>query len=177
MRKLIAAIAGAALLATLAPTGATGAPEQPQKHEGTVMGPSPGPNGETTGGCWTGWPRRFYIFTDGAVKETPFGSMFEIDESTWNGQFKLEVTGGGTGQEDLDLTFYADPGQPDPADPAQQGGIVETGSYLSREPGGESGLIPETTTVALVCMDLDSGYNATYEYTGTPPKPKKKKKK
>ena len=44
--------------------------------------------------------------------------MFEIDKATWNGKFKLEVTSGGAGTEDLDLTYYADPGKLDPTDPA-----------------------------------------------------------
>lgn len=171
MKRAIALFLMATVVAALAPLGAHAA-AGPQEVEGTVLGPAPGPNGETTGGCWTGWARRFYIFTGGAVKETPFGSMFEIDKATWNGKFKLEVVSGGTGQEDLDMTFYADPGKPDPSDPAQQGGIVETGTYLTRKAGGETGTVPITTTVALVCLDLDSGYNAAFKYTATPPKKK-----
>lgn len=174
MRRMTALAVLMALTALAVPTGAQ-AGGGGQEVEGTVLGPSPGPNGETTGGCWTGWPRRFYIFTNGAVKETPFGSMFEIDKATWGGKFKLDVVSGAMGTEDLDLTFYADPGEVDPNDPAQQGGITETGAYLNRKPGGEVGTVPETTTVALVCLDLDSGYDAEFKYKATPPKKKKKK--
>ena len=78
---------------------------------------------------------------------------------------KLEVTGSGAGTEDLDMTFYADPGKIDPADPAMQGGIIETGSYLSREPGGEAGVVPPTSTVVLVCLAIGTGYNAEWSYT------------
>jgi hypothetical protein len=100
--------------------------------------------------------------------------MFEVDKATWGGKFKLEVTGGGAGTEDLDVTFYADPGHVDPADPAQQAGIAESGAYLTREAGGEAGLVPQTSTVALVCLAVGSGYNAEWAYTATPPTKKKK---
>lgn len=146
----------------------------PQTEEGSVLLPGPGPNGETTGGCWTGWPRRFWVVSSGA-SAGPFGYMFEIDKSTWGGNFKLEVTGGQAGTEDLDMTFYSNPGTIDPADPAMQGGIVETGAYLSREPGGEVGMVPQTSTLALVCLAIGSGANAEFTYTATPPAKKKKK--
>lgn len=173
MKRTITLIFVATLLAALVPAGAGAAPG-PQEEEGTIFAPAPGPNGETTAGCWTGWARRFYIFSNGAIKESPFGVMIEIDKATWNGKFKLEVLSGGTGMEDLDITFYSDPGEVDPADPAQQGGISETGAYLSRGSGGEKGTIAETTTLALVCLSTGSGYNAEFKYTGTPPKKKKK---
>lgn len=172
MKRAIALLVMATIVAALAPMGAHAA-AGPQEHEGTVLAPAPGPNGETTAGCWTGWARRFYIFSNGAIKETPFGSMFEIDKATWNGKFKLEVVSGGTGTEDLDVTFYADPGKPDPNDPAQQGGILETGAYLNRKAGGEEGTVPITTKVALVCLSTGSGYDAAFKYTATPPKKKK----
>jgi hypothetical protein len=105
----------------------------------------------------------------------PFGHIFEIDKTTWGGSFKLEVTGGQAGTEDLDMTFYANPGAIDPADPAMQGGIVETGAYLNREPGGEVGMVPQTSTLALVCLAIGSGANAEFTYTATPPAKKKKK--
>ncbi|MCA1717271.1 MAG: hypothetical protein LC781_10715, partial [Actinobacteria bacterium] len=75
-----------------------------------------------------------------------------------------------TGSEDLDVTFYADPGHVDPNDPAQQAGIVEAGSSLTREPGGEVGTVPPTSTVALICLAVGSGFNASWTYTATPPK-------
>ncbi len=146
-----------------------------QSEQGTVALPGPGPNGETTGGCWTGWARRAWIFSGGATSG-PFGSMIEIDKKTWGGSFVLEVTGGMTGSEDLDVTFYADPGEVDPNDPAQQGGIVETGAYLTRTAGGEDGTVPPTSTLALVCLGIGTGANAEWSYEATPPAKKKKKK-
>jgi hypothetical protein len=146
-----------------------GATLGPQTEEGSILLPGPGPNGETTGGCWTGWARRFWIFSNGSTAG-PFGSIFAIDKKTWGGKFKLETTGGSYGSEDLDMTFYADPGQIDPADPAQQGGIVETGAYLSREPGGEVGTVPARSEIVLICLAIGSGFNAGWKYTATPAK-------
>lgn len=170
-RSIVLALVGI-MVAALAPLSAQAGLPGPQKEEGTVVLPGPGPNGETTGGCWTGWARRFWIFSGGATAG-PFGSMIEIDKATWNGKFKLEVAGGASGTEDLDVTFYVDPGHIDPADPAQQSGIVESSSYLTREPGGEVGTVPQESTLALVCLAIGSGANAEWAYTATPPKKKK----
>ncbi len=171
MKRLITLILTAAMVAAFSPLGATAAPVGPQKESGSVLLPGPGPNGETTGGCWTGHARRAWIFSQGTTAG-PFGHMIEIDKATWDGKFKLEVTGGIAGTEDLDVTFYADPGHVDPADPAQQGGIVETGSYLTREAGGEDGIVPRTSTLALVCLGVGTGANAEFTYTATPKKKK-----
>ncbi|MDQ3957640.1 MAG: hypothetical protein M3273_04885 [Actinomycetota bacterium] len=178
MKRVIMLVLVAMLVASLSPvaarTGAkAGAVAAPQEETGTVLLPGPGPNGETTGGCWTGWARRFWIFSGGATAG-PMGSMFEIDKATWGGKFKLEVTAGGVGTEDLDMTYYVDPGHVDPMDPAQQGGIVESSAYLSREPGGEEGIVPPESTVVLICLATGSGYNAEWSYTALPPAKKKK---
>ena len=173
MKRVIVPLLVVALVATLSPLTAQARDMAPQEETGSVLLPGPGPNGETTGGCWTGWARRFWIFSGGATAG-PFGSMYEIDKTTWDGKFKLEVTGGAAGTEDLDITFYADPGTIDPNDPAMQGGIIETGAYLSREAGGEDGTVPRTSTVALVCLAIGSGANAEWSYTATPPAKKKK---
>ena len=173
MKRMFALAVVATLFAALAPVGAQARVAGPQKQEGNVLLPAPGPNGETTGGCWTGYSRRAWIFSGGATAG-PLGSMFEIDKSTWGGKFKLEVTGGAMGTEDLDMTFYADPGVVDPVnDPAQQGGIVETGAFLTREPGGEVGTVPPNSNVVLICLGIGTGFNADYTYTATPPKKKK----
>jgi len=174
MKRLITLAVAATMIASLSPLAAEARVAPPQEETGTVVLPGPGPNGETTGGCWTGWPRRFWIFSGGATAG-PMGSMFEIDKKTWNGKFKLEVTGGMAGTEDLDLTFYSDPGEIDPEDPAQQGGIVETGAFLTREAGGEVGNVPPTSTLALICLGIGTGANAEWTYTANPPKKKKKK--
>ena len=168
MKRVIVLALVATLVAALSPLAAQ-AGVAAQEEMGTVVMPGPGPNGETTGGCWTGWPRRFWIITGGATAG-PMGSMFEIDKKTWDGKFKLDVTGGAAGTEDLDMTFYSNPGQIDPNDPAQQAGIVESGSYLTREPGGEAGTVPRTSTLVLICLAIGSGANAEWSYTATPKK-------
>ncbi|MFP5352091.1 MAG: hypothetical protein ACLGIB_05970 [Actinomycetota bacterium] len=173
MKRLITLALAALMVAALSPLAAEARVAGPQEATGTVLLPGPGPNGETTGGCWTGWARRAWIFSGGATAG-PFGSMIELDKATWGGKFKLEVVSGLAGTEDLDVTFYADPGKLDPADPAMQGGIVQTGAYLTREAGGETGLVPPTSTLALVCLGIGTGAEAEWAYTATPPKKKKK---
>ena len=172
MKRFIVLVLVGIIVAALAPLSAQAGLPGPQKETGTVLLPGPGPNGETTGGCWTGWARRFWIFSGGATSG-PFGSMIEIDKATWNGKFKLEVAGGASGTEDLDVTFYVDPGKIDPADPAMQSGIVESSSYLTREAGGEVGTVPAESTLALVCLAIGTGANAEWTYTATPPKKKR----
>lgn len=174
MKRLITLAMAATMIAALSPLAAEARVAAAQEETGTVVLPGPGPNGETTGGCWTGWARRFWIFSGGATAG-PFGSIFEIDKKTWDGKFKLEVVAGAAGTEDLDVTFYADPGEIDPNDPAMQGGIIETGAYLTREAGGEAGTVPRTSTLALVCLGIGTGANAEWSYTADPPKKKKKK--
>lgn len=175
MKKLVVLGLAAAIVASLAPLGAHARPAlAPQEETGTVIAPGPGPNGEVTGGCWTGWARRAWILTGGAATG-PFGSMFEVDPATYDGKFLLEVVSGGAGTEDLDITFYIDPGKVDPTDPAMQSGIIESSSYLTREAGGEDGIVPRDATVALVCLGVGTGYNAEWSYVATPPAKKKKK--
>lgn len=169
---VVIALASTLVIPLSAANARSGAP--PQKESGTVLVAAPGPNGETTGGCWTGWERRFWIFSGGSSSGV-FGSMFAIDKTTWEGQFKLEVTSGAQGSEDLDITFYRDPGHVDPNDPAQQSGIIESGAYLTRAPGGEEGTVPKTAEWALVCLGIGSGADAGWSYEAQPPTKKKKK--
>ncbi|HEX2295682.1 MAG TPA: hypothetical protein VHN37_10280 [Actinomycetota bacterium] len=174
MRKLVVLALAATIVASLAPAGANARPALgPQEETGTVVLPGPGPNGPITSGCWTGWGRRAWIFSQGATAG-PMASMIEIDPSTWDGKFKLDVVSGGTGTEDLDVTFYIDPGKIDPTDPAMQSGIIESSSYLTREAGGEAGIVPRDTTLVLICLAVGTGYNAEWSYVATPPKKKKK---
>ena len=174
MKRAITLALAALMIAALSPL-ATGAPAVgPQEETGNVLLPGPGPNGETTGGCWTGHGRRAWILSGGATAG-PMASMIEIDPATWDGKFELEVVSGQSGTEDLDVTFYVDPGKVDPTDPAMQAGIVESSAYLSREAVGEDGIVPRESTLALVCLAIGSGANAEWSYVATPPAKKKKK--
>ncbi|HEV3472864.1 MAG TPA: hypothetical protein VG408_06610 [Actinomycetota bacterium] len=171
MKRALALLVMVTVVAAIAPIGAHAA-AGPQEVEGTVLFPAPGPNGETTGGCWTGVHRRIYIFSGGAMAESPFGSIFEVDKATWSGKFKLDVTSGGTGAEDLDIYYYNDFGKVDPVnDPAQQA-VGASSTYVTRKAGGEVGTVPAGSTGALVCLAIGSGYNAAYKYVATPPKKK-----
>ena len=174
MKKLVVLALAATVVASLAPAGAARPRIAPQEESGTVLLPGPGPNGEVTGGCWTGHARRTWIISQGTTAG-PFGSMIEIDPATWDGKFKLEVVSGVAGTEDLDVTFYIHPGPLDPTDPAMQAGIVESSAYLTRAPGGEEGTIPREATLALVCLGVGTGANAEWSYVATPPAKKKKK--
>ena len=158
----------ATLFATLLPSAAQARVTAPQEQKGNVILPAPGPNGETAGGCWTGLGRRAWVFS-GGYTAGPFGSMFEVDEATWNGKFKLEVTGGAMGTEDLDITFYADPAGVYLPDTGPNG----TGSYLTRKPGGEVGRVPPGSNVALICLSIGSGADVDYSYIATPPRKKR----
>lgn len=169
MKRVVTVVLAMTFVGALMPLGAQ-AGSATQEEEGRVLLPFPEVNsGE---GCWAGVTRRFHIFTGGALSG-PFGSTFEIDEKTWGGKFKLEVTSGGTGAEDLDLQYYIDPGKLDPNDPAQQT-LSKSVGFHTRKPGGESGVVPELSTVALTCLVLGTGHNAEWSYTAIPPKKKKK---
>jgi hypothetical protein len=166
-KKLIAVAASASVLAVpVAHARSAG----PQEESGTVVLPAPSPNaGE---GCWQGYARRFWIFTSGATSG-PFGSVIEVDKTTWNGKFKLEVTGGAAGTEDLDVHFFVNMGTLDPNDPAMQN-VSQSSSYQTAAAGGEEGTVPPSATTALICLRPGTGANADWTYTALPPKKKKK---
>lgn len=169
MKRVIALFAITTVVAALAPLGAATAGASPQEEEGTIMVPSPGPNAGQ--GCWPGWPRRFWLLTDGATAG-PMGSIIEIDKKTWNGKFKLEVTSGGVGTEDLDIHFHLDLGTIDPVnDPAQQNAVAGQ-AYETRKAGGEAGIVPPGSTAGVFCIAVGTGYNAGWKYTAVPPKKK-----
>lgn len=160
----------AAVALLVAPMGAAGARRAaPQEESGTIVLPAPSPNaGE---GCWQGFARRFWIVSMGQTGG-PMGGAFEVDESTWNGKFKLDVAGGASGSEDVDIHYFLNTGTLDPADPAMQT-VSQSSSYQTEAAGGEKGTVPEGSTVAIVCLRPGTGANAEWTYTATPPKKKK----
>ncbi|MDQ3952204.1 MAG: hypothetical protein M3279_04470 [Actinomycetota bacterium] len=166
LRKAIVLTAAISVLA--APVaGARGV--APQEESGTVVLPAPSPNGGE--GCWQGFARRFWIVSSGSTGG-PMGSVFDVDESTWNGKFKLEVTGGAAGSEDLDVHFFMNTGSLDPTDPAMQN-VAQSSSYQTAAAGGEKGTVPEAATAAIICLRPGTGANAGWTYVATPPKKKK----
>lgn len=178
MKKLITvALAAISVAALLQPASAGKA--KPQVVDGSIIFPAPfaqsAQGGEPFDGCWGGLTRRT---TGAGTPNGVTGYLFDVDPATWNGKFKLEPTGG-EGTVDLDLFMYLSM----PASVEEQsaepvaGGTPVSIDYQTREEGGEAGLIPENTTKAIVCMyggSSHQGFNATFTYTGTPPKKKKK---
>jgi hypothetical protein len=109
------------------------------------------------------------MFSQGTFNDT-FGTVFEVDKSTWGGKFKLDVTDGATGTEDLDIYFFSDMGTIGPDDPALLT-VAQSGVYQERKAGGEVGVVPPTSLWGITC--LHDGFNASFVYKATPPKKKK----
>jgi hypothetical protein len=182
MKKLAVLLAAALLAGALVPSATAAAPPKEQVEEGSILFPAVFAQG-TFDGCWGGLTRRLTQTAAGQGSGL-FGYRFAIDESTWNGKFVLEPTGG-QGTVDLDIFLYSVMPGPeatleDPPNGLINGGTPVSVEYTTREEGGETGLIPEGTTDAIVCMyggpDY-AGFESTFTYTGTAPVAKKKKKK
>jgi hypothetical protein len=178
MKKLAVLLAAALLAGALVPSATAAAPPKEQVEEGSILFPGVFAQG-TFDGCWGGLTRRLTQTAAGQGSGL-FGYRFAIDKSTWNGKFVLEPTGG-LGTVDLDIFLYSVmPGPEAVADDPVNGGTPVSIDYSEREEGGETGLIPEGTTDAIVCMyggpDY-AGFESTFTYTGTAPVAKKKKKK
>jgi hypothetical protein len=77
------------------------------------------------------------------------GYVFELPSKT--GSFHLKLTGGATGQEDVDITFY---GSLDVVDPA-------TGS--SAHTGDESGPVPPGSKYGVVTLSVGAQASFVYE--------------
>lgn len=174
MKKLLTvALAAISVAALLQPASAGKA--KPQVVEGTILLPAPFAQGQFDG-CWGGATRRT-TQPAGGEPNGVVGYVFDIDPATWNGKFKLEPTGG-EGTVDLDLFLYIHyPGPEEIPDDPVNGGTPVSVDYQTREAGGEAGIIPENTVKGIVCMYAGpeyQGFNATFTYTGTPPKKKKK---
>ncbi|MDQ3956929.1 MAG: hypothetical protein M3273_01250 [Actinomycetota bacterium] len=165
LKKLIVGGVVAAVLAAPIAQARTAAP---QEESGTVILPAPSPNGGE--GCWQGYARRFWIISQGSTGG-PLGSVFEVDKSTWNGKFTLDITGGAAGTEDIDIHFFMDMGTLDPYDPAMQN-VSQSSSYQTAAAGGEKGTVPEAATTALVCLRPATGASAAWTYKALPLKKK-----
>jgi hypothetical protein len=139
----------------------------PQEVSGTNVFPVPHPQDPTI--CFQGVARRAYLISQGNYNDT-FGTVFEVDKATWGGKFKLELTDGATGTEDMDIYFFSDIGTLGPDDPGMLT-VAQSGVYQERKAGGEVGLVPPTSTFGITC--LHDGFNASFTYTATPAKKKK----
>ncbi|MGH2819109.1 MAG: hypothetical protein ACRDJ5_00495 [Actinomycetota bacterium] len=142
----------------------------PQEESGTILFPTPHPQDPSI--CFQGVGRRINMVSQGVVSG-PFGVIFDVDKATWKGKFKLDITGGATGREDIDLYFFSTFGEI-ADDPSMNSPTILT-QYQERNTKGEAGVIPPESTKAIAC--LWDGFGASFDYEGTPPVKKKKKKK
>lgn len=163
MRKLVSLALGGLVAAALVPNATAAAPKQ-QKVSGSIALPAPFTDNS---GCFAGLHRRFAIVTQEQVNGV-VGFHFDVDPATIGKPFVLEPTGG-AGTVDLDILFYYEFGTIEDVvtDPTAAGAPVSAG-FQTREPGGESGVIPKGDyTKAIVCMyggDQGAGAGATFDY-------------
>lgn len=164
MKKIVTLGAVALLAGSLLPGSATAAKPKQQQVSGSVALPAPFTDDT---GCFAGLQRRVAILTQEQVNGV-VGYHFDVDPSTIGKPFVLEATGG-QGDVDLDITFYYEFGTVEDVtgDPQNAGSPVNT-SFASREPGGESGVIPKGDyTKAIVCVyggQQGAGAAATFDY-------------
>lgn len=164
MKKAVTIAMGALLAASLVPGSATAGKPKQQQVSGSIALPAPFTDDT---GCFAGLHRRFAILTQEQVNGV-IGYHFDVDPATIGKPFVLEVTGG-QGDVDLDITFYYEFGTVEDVtgDPQGAGSPVNT-SFATREPGGESGVIPKGDyTKAIVCVyggQQGAGAAATFDY-------------
>ena len=153
MRKLIGLIVIALLVAGAVPAIAGKAKKAKQKQEGSVAIAAP----YTDGTCFFGLHRRMNLVAQRQAQGI-VGYDFDVDPKTEGGKFKLVPSDEAA---DLDISFYQSIG--DITDPA---GAPANVSYETREPGGESGLIPPGYPIAMVCMVAGENVDFTYTAVG-----------
>lgn len=167
--RLVATATAALLAASLAPAG--GAPIKPvQEESGSVVLPTPHP--QDPQGCFQGVARRINMVTQGAYTGPVAGAIFDIEQASWNGKFKLVRVNGEAGDEDIDIFFFQTFGDIT-QDPAMNSPVI-LAEFRARNTEGESGVVPETSTKAIVC--LWSGVAADWEYVANAPKKGKKRR-
>ena len=143
------------------PSGSAGTGSQEVKGE--IQQPNPFPQDPNS--CYSGKHRRAAVLTDGANQGVD-GYHFDIDEKTSGTNFVLTVDGG-EADPDLDITFYTDFGTQEQAVDTQHAPASQ--AFETREPGGESGIVPAGMKKAIVCML--TGANSTFTYTAGPSVP------
>jgi hypothetical protein len=162
MKKIL----GIALTALIAVSllGPANAAAKKQEVDGSVALPAPYTDDT---GCYAGLQRRLAILTMEQVNGV-IGYHFDVDKTTWNKPFNLTVTDS-QNDADLDIYYYLAPfGTPDVVvnDPLNAG-APPTVSFNTREPGGETGIVPKTAQKVIVCMyggQLGAGAGASFHY-------------
>lgn len=151
------------VLALVLPAGvlpavpASAGPAPAQTIEGTIRAPLRFPL-DATYASWPGGQRQAYTV---AGSNGDVGYTFGLKKGLDGGRFVLEPTGGATGEEDLDITFYA-----------SFSPVVSTGQFQDRRPGGESYTIPGGSRFGVVTMF--DGANAELRFRAFAPGPEAK---
>lgn len=152
MKRIIVFALAALLLGGAVPATASKAKKTKQTQEGSVALAAQ----YTDGSCFFGLHRRLNLVAQRQAQGI-VGFDFDVDAKTGGGKFKLIPS---DESADLDISFYQSIG--DPSDPA---GAPANIPFETREPGGESGVVPPGYPIAIVCMV--SGGNVDFTYTAT----------
>ncbi len=152
MKRVIAVSVAALLLGGAVPATAGQAKKTKQTQEGSVAIPAQFADGS----CFFGLHRRLNLVAQRQAQGI-VGFDFDVDPKTGGGKFKLVPS---DESADLDISFYQ--GLGDLSDPA---GVPANIPFETREPGGESGVVPPGYPIAIVCMV--SGANVDFTYTAT----------
>ncbi len=150
MKRWMALSVAALLLGAAVPATAGKKPKQTQEGSVAIAAPY------TDGTCFFGLHRRMNLVAQRQVQGV-VGYDFDVDPATEGGKFKLVPS---DDSADLDISFYQSMG--DLQDPA---GAPANMGFETREPGGESGIVPAGFPIAMVCMV--SGQNVDFTYTAT----------
>lgn len=153
MRKLIGAVLVAMLVSGAVPALAGKAKKATQKQEGSIALAAP----YTDGSCFFGLHRRINLVAQRQAQGL-VGYDFDVDPKTVGGKFKLVPA---DDSADIDISFYQSIG--DIQDPA---GAPANVKFHTREPGGESGVVPDGYPIAMVCMAAGENVDFTYTAVG-----------
>jgi hypothetical protein len=142
----------AAALLPLAPAAARAPRPGPFVTEGQVLAPLRFA-ADPTYSTWPGGQRTLYTV---AGSNGDAGYTFELPAGYDGGDFVLEVLSGATGQEDLDIAFYQ-----------SFSPVISSANLQTREPGGETGFVPDGTRYVIVTMF--EGADAAFRFTALRP--------
>ena len=159
MKKIVTLVAVGLVVSTVLSGGAAVAGKKKgvrQDVEGHIYMQAP-PSDATSNpnGCYSGVHRRFAIITQEQVNGV-VGYHFDIDPGTWKKKFVL--TPGSA--VDIDITFYDGFGTLDQATDTSY--APYNVGFEERDNEGESGIVPENVTKAIICMKTGTDADFTY---------------
>jgi hypothetical protein len=146
------AIAGTIAAGALLPGAPQAAgPGPAQEVRGTVRAPVRSPTDAT----FQSWPDGERLAYRNTGSNGVIGFTFALADGVERGSFRLDLLGGATGLEDLDVAFYTSLNPPTP-----------TGWFQDRATGGESSTIPARSYIAVVT--LFRGADASFRFRAWP---------